>query len=302
MHLKSLVSIIVSDLETNPSLPRLLQSISRQSTGLDHLEIIIAGNGNHPPSIPTLWTDITGIDNIKLELLDDTSTPARARNSAAASATGDYLLFLRPDYRLDSKYLTTAFSVLRDHPDTDIIYTDYIRFAQKTDSATHSGMVQLPNFSEELLQTRSFLGPAVLFTRNAWESTQGFRDNTVYRDWDLHIQAALAGNNFYHVNYPLASCEHHKISFRERAEDGRCKAMIVINNQAYFHMHIVRWALSYLRGDSWAEAYNFMNIPSPMDVTKMMHDCAMKQMGTDVIAEEAIRQFDITAKNTEASL
>ena len=199
-----------------------------------------------------------------------------ARNTAAAAANGDLLLFLRPDYRLDSKYLTTTLSVLADHPETDIVYTDYIRLASKNNGTTHSGMVQLPHFSENLLQSRNFLGPAVLLTRNAWESTQGFRDNTVYRDWDIWVQAALSGNNFFHVNYPLASCEHRKITFRERAEDGRCKAMIVINNLSYYHAHTVRWALSYLRGDSWAEAYSFMTIPGPMDVTKMMHDFNMQ--------------------------
>ena len=244
MYLKSFVSIIVSDLETHPSLPRLLQSISRQSTGLDQIEIIIAGNGNHPPSSCSLWTDITDIENIRLENLEESATPATARNAAAAAANGDFLLFLRPDYRLDSKYLTTIFSVLANHPEADIVYTDYIRLAAKKGNTTHPGMVQLPHFNEALLQSRSFLGPAVLLTKNAWESTQGFRDNTIYRDWDLWVQAALAGNEFFHVNYPLASCEHRKITFRERAEDGRCKAMIVINNQAYYHMHTVRWALS----------------------------------------------------------
>jgi len=302
VHSKSRVSIIVSDLETHPSLPRLLQSISRQSKGLDQMEIIVAGNGSHSPSAPSLWKAITGIDSIRLENLKDSTNPAMARNTAAAAANGDLLLFLRPDYRLDPKYMTTALSVFSDHPDTDIMYTDYIRLAPRKNSRTQPGMVQLPHFRDDLLQTQSFLGPAVLLTRNAWESTQGFRDNTVYRDWDMWVQAALAGNRFYHVNYPLASCEHRKISFRERAEDGRCKAMIVINNQAFFHMHTVRWALSYLRGDAWTEAYSFMTIPGPMDVTRMMHDFTTKQMGTNVMAEKAIRQFDLAARNSKAVL
>jgi len=302
MHSNSLVSIIVSDLETHPSLPRLLQSISRQSTGLDQIEIIVAGNGSHSPSALSIWTAITGTESIRLENLGNSPNPAIARNTAANSANGDMLLFLRPDYRLDPKYLTTALSVFADHPETDIMYTDYIRLASKKDNNSRPGMVQLPDFSDNALQTRSFLGPAVLLTRSAWESTLGFRDNTVYRDWDLWVQAALAGNEFYHVNYPLASCENHKVSFRERAEDGRYKAIIVINNQSFFHMHTVRWALSYLRGDAWAAAYNFMTIPDPMDVTKMMHDFNMKQMGTDSMAEKAIRQFDQAARNSEAVL
>ena len=296
MRSRNRVSIIVSDLETHPGLPRLLQSISRQSTGLSDLEIIVAGNGTHSPAHLSSWRAIANLDAIRLENCGPSTTPSSARNMAAASATGDMLLFLRPDYRLDPKYMTTAMSVFEDHPETDVMYCDYIRLAPKG-SANRPGMVQLPPFRPSLLQIRGFLGPGALMTRHAWESTRGFRENTVYRDWDLWVQAALAGNEFYHVGYPLASCEHRKVSFRERAEDGRYKAMIVINNQGFFHMHTVRWALGYLRGEKWAEAFSFMTIPGPVDVTRMMHDHAMRIMGTDLLAEEAVRQFEASADN-----
>jgi hypothetical protein len=88
---KHTVSIIVSDLETHPGLPRLLQSVSRQSTGLDRVEMIIAGNGGHPPSDPAIWQAITGIDAIRLLVLDGSATVSRARNLAAAEAEGDML-------------------------------------------------------------------------------------------------------------------------------------------------------------------------------------------------------------------
>lgn len=301
MKTKNLVSIIVSDLETHPSLPRLLQSVSLQSTGLDGIEIVVTGSGGHSPSAPTIWKAITGIEDISLVEVDNDTVPAAARNKAVDASRGELLLFLRPDYRLDPKFLTTAYSVIEDYPETDIMYADYIRLAPKNDRSVRPGMIQLPDFDDTLLQTRNFLGPAVLMRREAFERTAGFRDNTFYRDWDLWIQAAITGSAFYHVSYPLASCEHAKVSFRERAEDGRCKAMIVINNQSFFHVHTVRWALAYLRGESWAQAFNFMVIPSAMDVTKMVHDSAMKQMGTDIIAQRAIRQFELEPLAVDAS-
>ncbi len=271
MHFDSFVSIIVSDLETHPGMPRLMQSVARQSSGLEHTEIVVAGTGTHAPSATSIWSAITDIEDISLLTMNSNTTPAQARNAAIKAARGDLLLLLRPDYRLDPKYLTTALPLFADNPDIDIMYTDYIRLVPKNASSGRPGMVQLPDFDETLLQTRNFIGPAVMFRRRAWETTQGFRDNTIYRDWDLWVQMASAGNTFYHVNYPLASCEHAKTTFRERAEDGRCKAMIVINNQAYFQMHTVRWALSYLRGEAWAQAYGFMTIPGPMEVTRMLH-------------------------------
>ncbi|WP_272701252.1 glycosyltransferase [Desulfovibrio sp. Fe33] len=295
---KHTVSIIVSDLETHPGLPRLLQSISRQSDGLDRTEIVVAGNGGHAPSDQDVWRAITGLDAIRLEAFDTDVTPSRARNLAASRTLGDLLMFVRPDYRLDPKYLTTVDAVFEDHPETGIMYADYIRLAPDRNRALGPSMVQLPPYRDGLLQARGFLGPGVLITREAFDRTNGFRDNTFYRDWDLWVQAALAGSQFHHVSYPLASCEHHKPSFRERAEDGRCKAILVINNQQFFHEHTVRWALAHLRGEAWAASFGFMSIPGPLDVTHMLHDHAMRAMGADTLADEAIRRFRHAAINS----
>jgi hypothetical protein len=286
------VSILVSDLENHPSLPRMLQSIARQSTGLDSVEILVGGNGAHPLPSRSAWSAITNIDAVTIVPVEPECSVSDALNATAAQARGNLLLFMRPDYRLDPKYLTTAFSVFTDCPEAEIMYADYIRLAPERNSSTRPGLVQLPDFDDALLQSVNFLGPAVMIRREVWDRVDGFRSNTIYRNWDLWVQAAAAGSVFYHVNYPLATCEHARIPFRERAEDGRWKAMIVINNQSYFHMHTVRWALSYLRGDRWAQAFNFMTIPDSIEVTRMMHEFNMKSMGTDVLVQEAIRQFD----------
>lgn len=296
---KPTVSIIISNMENHPSLPRLLQSIAQQSNGLNSVEVIIVGTDNHSPSPLSVWSAILNSENIRLIALPPDTSVSQARNKAVANATGEYLLFLRPDYRLDPKYLLTVLSVFEDKPDMDIIYTDYIRLAPKK-GTTRPGMVALPNFDDAIIQNQNIIGPGVIMHQDAWDATAGFRDNTLYSEWDLWIQAALSGCEFFHINYPLASCEYGKVSFRDRAEDGRYKAIIVINNQNFFHMHTVRWALAYLRGDAWAEGYKFMTIPSAMEVTRMMHDHNLKQMGGDQLINESIRQFDAHPTTTEA--
>lgn len=296
MGAASHVSIIVSDLENHRSLPRMLQSVSRQSTGLDRVEILVTGNGSHTPFDLSAWSAIAGTDAIRLVEAAPDVAPGETLNSTVAGSQGDLLLFMRPDYRLDPKYLTTALSVFTDCPEAEIMYPDYIRLAPEKNSGVTSGLVQLPDFDDSLLQTMNFLGPAVMMRRRVWERIHGFRDNTTYRYWDLWVQAAVMGTTFFHVNYPLASCEHAKTPFRERAEDGRRKAMLVVNTQSYFHMHTVRWALAYLRGDPWAQAFNFMTIPDSIEVTRMMHEFNMKSMGTDVLVREAIRQFDRSSR------
>jgi len=290
------ISIIVSDQESHPSLPRMLQSVGRQSTGLGAVEILVIGTGSHAPTALEAWTAIAGTKAIRLMTTAPDTPKGEALNHAVEDSSGRLLLFMRPDYRLDAKFLTTALSVLSEFPDAEVMYADYIRMARDKGQGMGSGLVRLPDFDDRLLQTVNFLGPAVLLRRRAWERIHGFRDNTTYRFWDLWVQAASAGCSFFHVNYPLASCETAKIPFRERAEDGRRKAMLVINNQAYFHMHTVRWALAYLRGDGWAQAFSFMTIPDSIEVTRMMHEHTMRSMGTDTLVRKAIRQFDMATR------
>ncbi|MUM77018.1 glycosyltransferase family 2 protein [Pseudodesulfovibrio sp. F-1] len=292
MGVRTHISIIVSDQEAHTSLPRMLQSVARQSTGLDAVEILVIGTGSHASDAPQAWAAIADTGAVRLvESLPD--TPAgEALNRAVECSSGRLLLFMRPDYRMDAKFLTTALSVFSEFPKADVMYADYIRIARDKGQGMRSGLVQLPDFDDTLLQTTNFLGPAVMLRRRTWERIHGFRDNTTYRFWDLWVQAATAGCSFFHVNYPLASCEVSNIPFRERAEDGRRKAMLVINNQAYFHMHTLRWAIAYLRGDAWAQAFGFMTIPDSIEVTRMMHEHVMRSMGTDTLLRKAIRQFD----------
>ncbi|WP_250645463.1 glycosyltransferase family 2 protein [Salidesulfovibrio onnuriiensis] len=245
----------------------------------------------------SLWDEILHDTSIRVHPLPAGTNAGDARNSAIEHSLGSYLLCLRPDYRLDPKYLSSVLAKLNEPAGQDIAYGDYIRLPNRENRAIKSGYVPLPDFNHDLLRTSNILGPAVLFRREVWEESDGFRDNTVYTEWDFWVQAALRGREFVHVSYPLASCDNRPTTFRERAEDARGKAMIVINNQAYFHMHTVRWAMAYLRGDAWASSWAFMRLPGPMDVSRMMFEHNVQRMGASHIIDKAIREFPARAKN-----
>lgn len=283
------VSIIINLTERDARLPRLLQSILRQEEQVGHVEILIAAPESLPVNDLTVWDTILEHGSVRIAPLPSDMTAGEAKNRTISLATGSHILCLRPDYRLDPQYFSTILPRLEASPEISIVYADYIRLPQKySQNTVKSGYVPLPDFSHELLRTGNILGPAVLFKNEVWQESEGFRDNTVYSEWDFWIQAALRGYEFSHVSYPLSSCEHRATSFRERAEDAGGKALVVINNQGYFHMHTVRWALAFLRGDAWASSWAFMRLPGPMDVTKMMFEHNIQRMGGTRLTNRAL--------------
>lgn len=285
------VSIIIQLTEHDARLPRLLHSLAQQKKQVDRAEILIAAPEDLPVRDIVLWNDILHDGSIRITPLPPGTAPGESANKTIRSSTGSYLLCLRPDYRVDPNFFSTVLQTMADNPDIDVAYPDYIRLPYKGNRSVKNGYTPLPDFSHDLLRTGNFLGPAVMFRREVWDASDGFRDNTTYSQWDFWVQAALRGFGFEHIPYPLASCDHRPVTFRERAEDARNKAMIVVNNQAYFHLHTVRWALAHLRGDAWAASWDFMHLPGPVDVSKMMFEHNVRRMRGGAMTQKAVKTF-----------
>ena len=281
------ISLIVSHEDFGADITGLLRSIARQTEGIDSLEVVVVGVTPTHELESSVWTDMAGGVRVLPIPLDEPSDIPAALNQGVEHATGDILVFPQATTRLDPHFLRTLHDVFSEN--TDVCYTDFIRISENVEAA---GVVRLPLFDDRLLQVADFLGPCLALRRAAWERQPGFKGNTLYHHWDLRVRLAAARNIFRRVDFPLVTVDHHRTSFRERAEDGRAKAMVVINNQGYFHQHTVRWALSYLRGESWAEAGPIGVIASPMDVIRLTHDDATRRMGATALAEQAVRQFE----------
>ncbi len=281
-------SFIIALTEEHPMLPRLLQSIALQRAGVEALEILVAGP-SRVIADARMWQAVVNCP-VRTVATDEEATTPAIRNAAAKQAEGDLLHFVTPEFRLDRGFLGEMLDAAKDVPEADIIYSDYVRMSASSGRGA-SGVVRVGAFDEDRLREREALGPSVCIRAALFQELGGYREDAVYPDWDFRIRAAQAGKAFLHTAYPLLSVPQRKVTFRERALDGRGKAMLVIANPGYFHGHTLRWALSHLRGEKWAEAGQFMVIPSPMDVTRMLHSQAMHEIDGGSSAAEAVRQF-----------
>lgn len=282
-------SFIIALAEEHPMLPRLLQSIALQRADAEDYEILIAG----PPRVISdamLWEAVVDHPITTVTVDKDSPNPA-IRNAAAKVAQGDLLHFLMPESRLDRGFLAEMTAAAKDVPEADVIYSDYVRMAESGGRGA-SGVIRLMPFDDDRQREREILGPSVCMRTALFRELNGYREDAVYPDWDLRIRAAQMGKAFLHTAYPLLSVPQRKVGFRERALDGRGKAMLVINNPGYFHGHTLRWALSHLRGEKWAEAGSFMVIPNAMETTRMLHEQTMNDMDGGRAAAKAVRQFE----------
>jgi hypothetical protein len=293
-----LLSIIIYVDEQMPTLPRLLQTIRNQHPhGLDY-EIIIGTSDSKVIAELQQWNTINGDNTIYTCLIENGTCTAEAKNQCLLKARGSCFTCLTQDNRLSPDYMRSMEQLITDTNPPDIIYPDHLRMPPPEIRST-SGYASLPDFNADMLRRSNILGPAVLVRKRVWEAAH-FRSNAIYHEWDLWIQATLLEFSFAHIQECLVSGEVNTPGFRQRAEDGRGKALLVINNHAFFHMHTVRWAMAYLRGDQWASPWAFMRIPTSLEVTQMMHDHCVQKMGGNRLQEQAFQDFQDEGSTTEA--
>lgn len=281
-------SLIITLAEEHVFLPRALQSAAMQNEDSGRAELIVAA--------PEPLLESVGVWEVALDMpiktvpTADEATVSAMRNAAADKAEAPLLSFLHPSHRLDRHYLDEVLDASEDVPEADFIYTDYVRMSQKSGRGA-SGLMRLAPFDEEAIRRTDVLGPSVVVKKETFDGLERFREDFIYSEWDLHVRAAQSGCAFLHIAYPLLTAVERKIGFRERALDGRGKALVVIANPAYFHGHTLRWALSYLRGEAWAEAWTFRTIPTAVEVSHMLNAHTINQVNRTDAAEEAVRQF-----------
>jgi glycosyltransferase involved in cell wall biosynthesis len=120
---------------------------------------------------------------------------AAARNNGISQATGEYILPLDADDRIDSRYLEKAVMILDGNPDIGIVYCQARLFgAVETEWC-------LPEFSlSEMLQDNVIFCSA-LFRRSDWELVGGYDPGMIYgwEDYDFWLSLLERGRGVYQI-------------------------------------------------------------------------------------------------------
>ncbi len=200
-----------------PLLDRALSSVWAQV--YEGWELCIADDGSTDTSVRHhLESAMLGDPRIRLVLRETNGNISAATNSAAALATGAYLLFLDQDDELPPDSLAEIAIRVAQRPETDLLYTDDDKI--DVDGRRHSPQFK-PDWSPELLLSYMYISHALVVRRSLFERCGGFRIGLEgSQDHDFALRASEAAQHVEHLSSVLY---HWRVTPGSMAQDANAK-------------------------------------------------------------------------------
>ena len=124
MSTDPLVSIVVPYYHKHTVVERTLQSVAGQS--YTNWEIVVVDDGSSEESARKLEQICGRFPRTKI-IRQDNQGPGPARNTGLDHCTGEYVCFLDADDQLMPKFLRTAISKLKEHPECPLFASSHFR-------------------------------------------------------------------------------------------------------------------------------------------------------------------------------
>ena len=128
-----MISVIIPLYNKEKIIERTIQSVLSQD--YDDFELIVVNDGSTDNSAEI----VRKVQDSRLRLLhQENGGPSKARNTGAKHAQGEWIVFLDADDELLPDALNTFVSIIRKHPDYDIIDCNkYICYGNRRTLAVH---------------------------------------------------------------------------------------------------------------------------------------------------------------------
>lgn len=142
--------------------------------------------------------------------------PSSARNVGLSFATGQFVLFLDADDKLEPDFVTATIDALRRHPNAAFAYTQLRLFGRE------EGITEAPPYSVEALKENNFISVTALFRASVFdvarydESLRG-----TWEDWDLYLTLAEHDLGGVLVDRPLVLYRRHDASLSRNDQADR---------------------------------------------------------------------------------
>jgi len=207
---RPLISVITPVFNT---LPLYLQDCiySVQTQAYPDWEMCLVDDGSdNADTIDCLQTQVAQDARLHLHRFPNNQGICHATNQALAMARGEYIAFLDHDDRLAPDALYQVVETLRNHPDTDIIYSD-----RDTLSPTGFRFMHLfkPDWSPETLLSGNYLFHLMVYRRALLEKLGGVRvSREGSQDYDLILRAAEKKPQVQHIPKVLYHWRQHEQS------------------------------------------------------------------------------------------
>jgi glycosyltransferase involved in cell wall biosynthesis len=187
------VSIVVTCFDLGAYLHEALASIP-DDFEYGPVEVIVVDDGSTDPLTRTV---VDGLDRQRYTVIVQPNMGlAKARNNGIARSSGEYIIPLDADNRLNAEGVRTAVRSLDLHADIDIAYGNAQFFGAR------SGQWVVAKFDLARLLRRNYIDACACFRRTVWERLNGYDEHMPHmgwEDWDMWLRASVLGMRFDHI-------------------------------------------------------------------------------------------------------
>lgn len=226
------VSVIIPCYNHGKYLSETLDSI--EASTYPRIEVIIVDDGsNNQETVDFIEScrerKIKG-QYVKI-LKQENQGPATARNKGINASSGNFILLLDADDKIDETYIEKCIWVLTKYPHISIVYPSVQHFGDQKD------IWHAQPYDFRLLLDYNYLVVSAVFKKELWEKIDGFDEKIPgYEDWDFWIRAGSFGYEGYWLREPLFFYRKHNESRLNRDNQQRKKLISFIkekNSQIY---------------------------------------------------------------------
>jgi O-antigen biosynthesis protein len=192
-----LISIVVPIYNPpEPVLRDMIQSVLDQI--YPHWELCIADDCSTQPHVRRVIEEYAQLDNrIKPVFRTQNGHISAASNSAAQVATGEFIALLDHDDELAPHALYEVVSLLNQHPEADMIYSDEDK---RSLSGQRTDPYFKPDWSPDTFLSRMYVCHLGTYRRSIFEQIGGFRLGLEgSQDYDLVLRFTEQTNNIFHI-------------------------------------------------------------------------------------------------------
>lgn len=191
------VSIVVTCFDLGAYLPEALESIPRE-VAKGSVEVIVVDDGSTDPLTRSI---VDELDRQRYIVLAQPNLGlGKARNNGISRSSGEYIIPLDADNRLDADGVRMAVELLDQNADVDIAFGDARFFGAR------NGTWAVGEYDFRRLLRKNYIDACACYRRSVWERLNGYDEDMPYmgfEDWDLWLRASALGMRFEHIGGKL---------------------------------------------------------------------------------------------------
>jgi GT2 family glycosyltransferase len=207
---RPLLSVVTPVFNTAPDyLAECIYSVQTQAYPNWEMCLVDDGSDN-PATIACLEQLVKDDPRLHLHRFSNNQGICHATNQALAMARGEYVVFLDHDDRLAPNALYEVVKLLREYPNTDIVYSDRDMLSPNGKRFMH---LFKPDWSPETLLSGNYLFHLLVYRRELLEKLEGVRvGKEGSQDYDLILRAAELQPQVQHLTKVLYHWRQHQQS------------------------------------------------------------------------------------------